>query len=89
MKVNNQKNKQLTSKMNLSIRNYAAMALVGIASASSDDGTVATCGSVSLPDSAQYADRNWTEEQQANFNYLSQCSGAGGVTMAVGANELV
>ena len=52
MKVNNQKNKQLTSKMNLSIRNYAVMALVGIASASADDGTVAACGSVSLPDSA-------------------------------------
>ena len=87
MKVNNQKNKQLTSKMNLSIRNFAVMALLGIASASSDDGTEDTCGKVSLPNPAQYASRNWTDEQQANYNYLSQCSGADGVTMAEGVDE--
>ena len=58
--------------MDLSIQNFAVRE---------------TCGSVSLPDSAQYADSKWIDEQQANYNFLSQCSGADGVSRADGIDE--
>ena len=58
--------------MNLSIKNFAVVALVGVANARRS--VASNCFKIDLPNHEQYVGRDWKELQNAYFNYLSQCS---------------